>query len=131
MNKSHILDLLHRKSVAKSKLDTLNANFKFDENTVRDRFYLIKNIFIIDVELASYTEEQISTALETKKKAEFVIKKHREEQDDEYIFIDNSAFRLFLLLILFIENSNKNKAFYAIAINTILGDRYEKRHTNR
>ncbi|WP_176314251.1 hypothetical protein [Burkholderia vietnamiensis] len=132
MSKSHILKLLNDKAHLQTELDELKASFKFDANTIQTRITLLRKLFAVTSELSTYTPEQINLALNSKEKANAIIKKHTiQEDEEETVFIDNSLTR-FLLYMIFLQNAKPdNRFFIAIAINALFGDRYERRYTTR
>lgn len=132
MSKAHILKLLNDKQFLQTELDALKASLKFDANTIQTRITLLRKLFAVTSELSNYTPEQVNLALNSKEKANAIIKKHAPQEDEEEtVFIDNSLTR-FLLYMIFLQNAKPdNKFFIAIAINALFGDRYERRYTTR
>ncbi|MGS1026794.1 hypothetical protein [Burkholderia glumae] len=127
MNKAHILKLLNEQAHIQSKLDYLKTSIKFDENTVRERASLLIKLVRLKSELSAYTPEQIDLAQQAREKAHAFVKKHAQEDEQELVFVDNSMTR-FLMYALLLQNAKpENKLFLALAINTLFGDKYEKK----
>ena len=103
MSKAHILKLLNDKQFLQTELDALKASLKFDANTIQTRITLLRKLFAVTSELSNYTPEQVNLALNSKEKANAIIKKHAPQEDEEEtVFIDNSLTR-FLLYMIFTE----------------------------
>lgn len=128
MNKAHILKLLNEKAFIQDSIRKLDSSLAFNSNTILERTRLRNRLFKLTSELSSYTPEQVTLALQAKKKAQVFIKKHTQDDEQELVLVDNS-FTRFLLYAFLLQSSNpENKFFLAIAINTIFGDKYEKRY---
>ncbi|WP_146121589.1 hypothetical protein [Burkholderia multivorans] len=130
MNKAHILKLLDEKAFLQEEMKKLNSSLAFSSNTIFERTRLRNRLFKLTSELSAYTPEQISIALQAKKKAQAIIKKHTQEDEQELVLVDNSFMRFFLYAILLQSAKPENKLFLALAINSIFGDTYERRYKN-
>ncbi|MGU2444649.1 hypothetical protein ACTXHA_29970 [Burkholderia cenocepacia] len=130
MNKAHILKLLDEKAFLQEEMKKLNSSLAFSSNTIFERTRLRNRLFKLTSELSAYTPEQISLAIQAKKKAQAFIKKHTQEDEQELVLVDNSFMRFFLYALLLKSAKQENKVFFALAINSIFGDTYERRYKN-
>lgn len=130
MNKAHILKLLDEKAFLQDEMKKLDSSLAFSSNTIFERTRLRNRLFKLTSELSAYTPEQISLALQAKKKAQAFIKKHTREDEQELVLVDNSFTRFLIYALLLQSAKPENKLFFAIAINSIFGDTYERRYKN-
>ena len=101
MSKAHILKLLNDKQFLQTELDALKASLKFDANTIQTRITLLRKLFAVTSELSNYTPEQVNLALNSKEKANAIIKSTHRRKKKETVFIDNSLTRFLLYMIFY------------------------------
>ncbi|WP_155772645.1 hypothetical protein [Burkholderia vietnamiensis] len=130
MNKAHILKLLDEKAFIQEEMKNLDSSLAFSSNTILERTRLRNRLFKLTNELSAYTPDQISIALKAKEKAKAFIKKHTQEDEPELVLVDNSFMRFLLYALLLQSAKPENKLFFALAINSIFGDTYERRYKN-
>ncbi|WP_124076499.1 MULTISPECIES: hypothetical protein [Burkholderiaceae] len=128
MSNAHILQLLDEKAFIQDRIKHLDNSLAFNSNTILERTRLRNRLFKLTNELSAYTPEQVNLALQAKKKAQSIINKHAQDDEPELVLVDNSFTRFLLYALLLQSAKPENRVFFALAINAIFGDRYEKRY---